>query len=91
VTSKKIVFIVNPHAAAGAAGKNWPVTEAWARDCLGSFSASFTTGRGTPPDLLNRPSATVPLWAAQGQTDEARGLHAAPSDEPSIPLTSTRW
>jgi YegS/Rv2252/BmrU family lipid kinase len=46
VPSKKIAFIVNPHAAAGSAGREWPVIADRARDCLGPFTAHFTTGRG---------------------------------------------
>jgi diacylglycerol kinase (ATP) len=46
MASKKIVFIVNPHAAAGSAGKSWPAIKALARDRLGPFSAYFTNGPG---------------------------------------------
>ena len=46
MASRKIAFIVNPHAAAGSAGKTWPKISALARDRLGPFSAHFTTGPG---------------------------------------------
>ena len=46
MASKKIVFIVNPQAAAGSAGKSWPTIKALARDRLGPFSAHFTSGPG---------------------------------------------
>jgi diacylglycerol kinase (ATP) len=46
VASRKIAFIVNPHAAAGSVGREWPTIKALARDRLGPFSAHFTTGPG---------------------------------------------
>jgi diacylglycerol kinase (ATP) len=46
VASQKIAFIVNPHAAAGSAGKTWPKISALARDRVGPFSTYFTTGPG---------------------------------------------
>ena len=46
MTSKKIAFIVNPHAAAGSAGKSWPTIKALAEGRLGPFSTYFTTGPG---------------------------------------------
>jgi diacylglycerol kinase (ATP) len=46
MASKKIAFIVNPHAAAGYAGRSWPAIKASARDRLGPFSAHFTNGSG---------------------------------------------
>ena len=46
MASRKIAFIVNPHAAAGSAGREWPKIKTLARDRLGPFSAHFTTGSG---------------------------------------------
>jgi YegS/Rv2252/BmrU family lipid kinase len=46
MASKKIVFIVNPRAAAGSAGRSWPTIKALARDRLGPFAAHFTSGPG---------------------------------------------
>jgi YegS/Rv2252/BmrU family lipid kinase len=46
VASTKIAFIVNPHAAAGSAGKTWSTISALAQDRLGAFSTYFTTGPG---------------------------------------------
>jgi diacylglycerol kinase (ATP) len=46
VASKKIAFIVNPHAAAGSAAKSWPQIAALARDRLGAFQVFFTAGPG---------------------------------------------
>jgi len=46
VASTKIAFIVNPHAAAGSAGKSWPQIAALARDRLGAFQVFFTAGPG---------------------------------------------
>jgi len=43
---KKTVFIVNPHAARGTAGKNWPQIRALAEECLGSFRSYLTTAPG---------------------------------------------
>jgi len=44
MASKKITFIVNPNAAMGSAGKEWPQIEALARDRLGPFQAQLTAG-----------------------------------------------
>ncbi len=44
--SKKIVFIVNPNAAMGSTGREWPQIEKIARDRLGAFRAHLTTGPG---------------------------------------------
>ncbi|OGP55467.1 MAG: hypothetical protein A2Y65_11810 [Deltaproteobacteria bacterium RBG_13_52_11] len=41
-----MAFIVNPHAAAGSAGRAWPKIKALARDRLGPFSDHITTGPG---------------------------------------------
>ena len=46
MASTKIAFIVNPHAAAGSAGKSWPQIAALARDRLGAFQVFFTAGPG---------------------------------------------
>jgi diacylglycerol kinase (ATP) len=46
VASTKIAFIVNPHAAAGSAGRTWSTISALARDRLGAFSTYLTTGPG---------------------------------------------
>jgi YegS/Rv2252/BmrU family lipid kinase len=42
----KIAFVVNPNAAMGAAGKQWPQIEAVAKDRLGPFSSYLTIGPG---------------------------------------------
>ena len=44
MASKKIVFIVNPNAAMGSTGREWPQIEKMARDRLGTFTAHLTTG-----------------------------------------------
>jgi len=46
VASRKIVFIVNPNAAMGSTGREWPRIKALARDRLGPFQALLTTGPG---------------------------------------------
>jgi diacylglycerol kinase (ATP) len=46
VTSKKIVFIVNPNAAMGSTLREWPQIEKMARDRLGTFQTLLTTGPG---------------------------------------------
>jgi YegS/Rv2252/BmrU family lipid kinase len=43
---RKIAFIVNPKAAMGAAGKQWPRIRALARRRLGAIGESITTGPG---------------------------------------------
>jgi YegS/Rv2252/BmrU family lipid kinase len=45
-SQRKIAFVVNPNAAMGAAGKQWPRIEALARDRLEPFSSYLTTGPG---------------------------------------------
>jgi diacylglycerol kinase (ATP) len=46
VTSKKIVFIVNPNAAMGSTLREWPQMEKMAKDRLGIFQTLLTTGPG---------------------------------------------
>jgi diacylglycerol kinase (ATP) len=46
LTSKKVVFIVNPHAGNGSTGREWPSMQAMARDRLGSFTSYLTTEPG---------------------------------------------
>ncbi len=46
MAAKKIDFIVNPNAAMGSAGKEWPQIQKMARDRLGPFQAHLTTGPG---------------------------------------------
>jgi diacylglycerol kinase (ATP) len=46
VTSKKIVFIVNPNAAMGSTLREWPQMEKMAKDRLGIFQTFLTTGPG---------------------------------------------
>lgn len=46
MTSKKIVFIVNPKAGNGLTGRKWPLIHAMARDRLGSFTSYMTTQPG---------------------------------------------
>ena len=43
---KSRVFIVNPHAARGAVGRNWPQIEAQAKKRFGSFKSFLTTAPG---------------------------------------------
>ena len=45
MASRKIVFIVNPNAAMGSTGREWPQIKALARDRLGPF-AHLTIGPG---------------------------------------------
>ena len=46
MASKKIAFIVNPNAAMGSTGKQWPKIRSFARDRLGPFEAHLTTSPG---------------------------------------------
>ncbi|NNG07257.1 MAG: diacylglycerol kinase family lipid kinase [Desulfobacteraceae bacterium] len=43
---KKIAFIVNPNAAMGSTGKEWPQIRSFARERLGPFEAYLTTAQG---------------------------------------------
>ena len=43
---KKRVFIVNPHAARGSVGKNWPQIRELAEKRLGGFNSFITTAPG---------------------------------------------
>jgi diacylglycerol kinase (ATP) len=49
LVAKKITFIVNPNAAMGSTGREWPRIKALARDRLGPFQAHLTTG---PKDAI---------------------------------------
>ena len=42
--SGEIAFVVNPHAAVGAVGKEWPRIEKRSRERLGSFRTYITGG-----------------------------------------------
>ena len=44
--SGKTVFVVNPHAANGATGKEWPRIGKMAGDFLGPFETCLTEGPG---------------------------------------------
>ena len=46
MASQKIVFIVNPNAAMGSTGREWPRISKLARDRLGPFQALLTTSPG---------------------------------------------
>jgi len=74
VASTKIAFIVNPHAAAGSAGKSWPRIEALARDRLGSFQAFFTAGPGDATRLtreaISRGAETIVCVGGDGTLNE---------------------
>jgi YegS/Rv2252/BmrU family lipid kinase len=48
---KNRVFIVNPHAARGAVGKNWPQIRELAEKRLGSFKSFLTTAPGEATQL----------------------------------------
>jgi YegS/Rv2252/BmrU family lipid kinase len=54
VNSKRTVFIVNPQAGMGSAGREWPRIEALARDHLGSFQALLTSGPGEATSLTRQ-------------------------------------
>jgi diacylglycerol kinase (ATP) len=54
MASKKIAFIVNPHAAAGSAGRSWPTIKALAEDRLGPFSTYVTNGPGDAIGLTRK-------------------------------------
>jgi YegS/Rv2252/BmrU family lipid kinase len=54
MASKQIAFIVNPHAAAGSAGRSWPTIKALAEDRLGPFSTYVTTGPGDAIELTRQ-------------------------------------
>jgi len=43
---KRIAFIVNPNAAMGSTGKEWPQIRSFARDRLGPFETHLTTAQG---------------------------------------------
>jgi YegS/Rv2252/BmrU family lipid kinase len=74
MASNKIAFIVNPHAAAGSAGRSWPTIKAMAEDRLGHFSVSFTAGPGDAIVLtrqaLNRGAEVVICVGGDGTLNE---------------------
>jgi diacylglycerol kinase (ATP) len=74
VASTKIAFIVNPHAAAGSAGKSWPRIAALARDRLGAFQVFFTAGPGDATRLtreaLSQGAETIVCVGGDGTLNE---------------------
>ena len=50
----EIVFIVNPNAAMGAAGKQWPRIEALCRERLGDCPCRITSGPGDAREFARR-------------------------------------
>jgi diacylglycerol kinase (ATP) len=46
LASKRIVFIVNPHAGNGSTGRRWPRIQAMAHDRLGYFTSYLTARAG---------------------------------------------
>jgi YegS/Rv2252/BmrU family lipid kinase len=46
LASKRIVFIVNPHAGNGSTGRQWPRIQAMARERLGYFTSYLTAKPG---------------------------------------------
>jgi YegS/Rv2252/BmrU family lipid kinase len=53
-TDQKRVFIVNPHAARGAVGKNWPRIKELAEKRLGGFKVFLTTAPGEATQFARR-------------------------------------
>ena len=51
---RRIAFIVNPNAAMGATGREWPQIESLAKDRLGPFDAHLTTGQGDAIGLTRK-------------------------------------
>ena len=51
---KRITFIVNPNAANGATGRQWPKIRLKAKDRLGSFEVLVTTGPGDATRLTRQ-------------------------------------
>jgi diacylglycerol kinase (ATP) len=74
MTSRKIVFIVNPHAAMGSTGTQWPMIKVMARDRLGPFQAALTTGPGDATGLtraaLRRGAEVVVCVGGDGTLNE---------------------
>lgn len=58
MASKKIVFVVNPHAGNGAAGKQWPQIWSMAKRRLGSFTTQITSGPGDATRLARQAVAS---------------------------------
>jgi YegS/Rv2252/BmrU family lipid kinase len=54
---KKIAFVVNPHAANGAAAKRWPAIAAQAKTLLGDFDTLFTERSGHAIELARQAAA----------------------------------
>ena len=51
MASKRTVFIINPKAGNGSAGREWPRIQAMARDRLGPFQFHITSGPGDATQL----------------------------------------
>lgn len=54
MVAKKIDFIVNPNAAMGSTGREWPHIEKVARDRLGTFQVHLTAGPGDASILTRK-------------------------------------
>lgn len=52
--TRRIVFIVNPHAGNGSTGHAWPTMYAKARKRLGDFYTYFTSGPGDATRIVRR-------------------------------------
>ena len=51
---KRMAFIVNPNAAMGSTGREWPRVESLARDRLGSFQVHQTRAQGEATELTRQ-------------------------------------
>jgi diacylglycerol kinase (ATP) len=54
MASRKIAFIVNPNAAMGTVGREWPRIQDMAKNLLGDFRAFLTAGPGEAITLTRR-------------------------------------
>jgi diacylglycerol kinase (ATP) len=54
LSRKKTTFIVNPAAAGGAAGREWPGIQSMAQDRLGPFQVQLTAGLGDAIQLTRQ-------------------------------------
>jgi diacylglycerol kinase (ATP) len=54
LASKRIVFVVNPRAGKGAAGRQWPKIWSVAKERLGSFATHVTSGPGDATRLARQ-------------------------------------
>jgi len=85
----ELVFIVNPSAAMGAVGRQWPRIEAFCRERLGSFRSLVTSGPGDARAFARREalrgSQVIACVGGDGTLNEVvNGVMEQPADDVAV-------